>query len=194
MQPSLTIHSSATTADLIAGTKARKRAVPRAIWQRAWVPWTLVVVLLGVLSAFSGGLVGYIMTLAPALLVAAVVVAILPTLSVRRVVRANPFLTETQSISFAEDGVECIAPSLRTKRPWEALTSWVERPAMLVLNLSDRPEGAYMVVCKGDTDDVTLEDPEAHGLPEERTAAFDLGVDDGAAACFDDPFYDSLPE
>ncbi len=112
-------------------------------------------VLLGALAAFRGGLVGYMVALVPSLLVAAVVVAFLPRLSVRRVVRANPFLTETQSISFAEDGVECIAPSLNTKRPWEALTSWVERPAMLILNLSDRPEGAYMVICKGDTDDVT---------------------------------------
>lgn len=38
----------------------------------------------------------------------------------------------------------------------------------------------------GDTDDVELDDPEAHGLPEERVVAFDVGLDGGPVACVDE--------
>lgn len=38
----------------------------------------------------------------------------------------------------------------------------------------------------GDTPDVAVDDDDAHGTPNERLAAFELGYDDGAAACIDD--------
>jgi predicted metalloprotease len=44
----------------------------------------------------------------------------------------------------------------------------------------------------GDTDDVELDDPEAHGLPEERAIAFDVGLAGGATACLDE-LLDALP-
>ncbi len=44
----------------------------------------------------------------------------------------------------------------------------------------------------GDPDDVELDDPEAHGLPEERVIAFDIGLAGGPAACVDE-LLDALP-
>ncbi|MEM7274101.1 MAG: hypothetical protein AAF547_13535 [Actinomycetota bacterium] len=44
----------------------------------------------------------------------------------------------------------------------------------------------------GDSDDVPFDDPHAHGTPEERMAAFDVGVDGGPSACVDQ-LLDALP-
>lgn len=44
----------------------------------------------------------------------------------------------------------------------------------------------------GDPRDVDIEDPEAHGTPEERVSAFDLGLDGGPAACIGDMLIDAL--
>ncbi len=38
----------------------------------------------------------------------------------------------------------------------------------------------------GDPEGVELDDPEAHGTPEERLAAFDLGYDQGARSCIEE--------
>jgi len=38
----------------------------------------------------------------------------------------------------------------------------------------------------GDPVDIELDDPDAHGLPEERVTAFDIGLDGGAVACIDE--------
>lgn len=157
MQSPVTVQSTAKAADLAAGYKARSGSVPRTFWQRAWIPWTLVVVMLGAMGAALGPAVAYLLLLVvtPFASFAAVLALLAPKIMVRKIVRANPFLTETQRISFADDGVECVSPSLDTKRPWSALTSWIERPGMLVLNLSDALDGAFMVICQGDTDDAT---------------------------------------
>lgn len=44
----------------------------------------------------------------------------------------------------------------------------------------------------GDPGPVDIEDPHAHGTPEDRVAAFDVGVDGGPAACIDQ-LIDALP-
>lgn len=44
----------------------------------------------------------------------------------------------------------------------------------------------------GDPHHVDLEDPDAHGTPEERATAFDVGVEGGPAACVDE-LIDALP-
>jgi len=44
----------------------------------------------------------------------------------------------------------------------------------------------------GDTVDVDVDDPHAHGTAEERAAAFDVGLDGGPAACIDE-LIDALP-
>jgi predicted metalloprotease len=44
----------------------------------------------------------------------------------------------------------------------------------------------------GDPDDVDLDDPEAHGLPEERVIAFDIGLAGGPVACVQE-LLDALP-
>ena len=44
----------------------------------------------------------------------------------------------------------------------------------------------------GDPHHVDLEDPDAHGTPQERATAFDVGVEGGPAACVDE-LIDALP-
>jgi len=44
----------------------------------------------------------------------------------------------------------------------------------------------------GDSATVALEDPHAHGTPEERATAFDVGLDGGPAACINE-LIDALP-
>ncbi len=44
----------------------------------------------------------------------------------------------------------------------------------------------------GDEGEVDIEDPHAHGTPEDRTAAFDVGLDGGPAACVNE-LLDTLP-
>ncbi|MEM8924593.1 MAG: hypothetical protein AAGD35_13910 [Actinomycetota bacterium] len=48
------------------------------------------------------------------------------------------------------------------------------------------------VATTGDLGEVDIEDPDAHGTAEERTAAFDLGAERGPAACIDD-IVETLP-
>ncbi len=45
----------------------------------------------------------------------------------------------------------------------------------------------------GDGSDVDVDDPHAHGTPEQRAGAFDVGLDGGPAACVDE-LIDALPE
>lgn len=42
------------------------------------------------------------------------------------------------------------------------------------------------VAAAGDPEEVGIDDPHAHGTAEERTAAFDIGLDGGPAACVDE--------
>lgn len=44
----------------------------------------------------------------------------------------------------------------------------------------------------GDLDDIPIDDPDAHGFADERTAAYDIGYDGGAKACVDQ-IVDALP-
>lgn len=44
----------------------------------------------------------------------------------------------------------------------------------------------------GDRGEVDIDDPHAHGTPEDRTSAFDVGVDGGPQACID-RLIDALP-
>lgn len=44
----------------------------------------------------------------------------------------------------------------------------------------------------GDEGEVDIDDPHAHGTPEDRTAAFDVGLDGGPAACVNE-LLDTLP-
>ncbi len=46
----------------------------------------------------------------------------------------------------------------------------------------------------GDSYDVPVDDAEAHGTPEERVAAFDLGFAEGPGACISDQLIDVLPD
>ncbi len=45
----------------------------------------------------------------------------------------------------------------------------------------------------GDPGEVDIEDPHAHGTPEDRVAAFDVGLNGGPRACIDE-LIDALPE
>ncbi len=45
----------------------------------------------------------------------------------------------------------------------------------------------------GDAGEVEVDDPDAHGTPEERATAFDVGVDGGPQACIDE-LIDALPD
>lgn len=45
----------------------------------------------------------------------------------------------------------------------------------------------------GDPGEVDIEDPHAHGTPEDRVAAFDVGLNGGPQACIDE-LIDALPE
>ncbi len=46
----------------------------------------------------------------------------------------------------------------------------------------------------GDEEGVPVDDEDAHGLPEERRAAFDLGARGGAPACVGDSLFTVLPD
>ncbi|MEM9652862.1 MAG: hypothetical protein AAGA65_12250 [Actinomycetota bacterium] len=62
-----------------------------------------------------------------------------------------------------------------------------ERAASAIEQLRRDTAGA------GDEGEVDIEDPHAHGSPEQRVAAFDVGLDGGPQACVDE-LIDALPE
>lgn len=150
----VTFSSAVDESDLVSVVRLRRRALSLGRHRLILLGLVVEVCLLAALASLGHWLI--VAAVAPLLaLIAWAVSPMAARVIIGRQARANPFLTESRWVTLTGSGVDIRSESYQMSRPWSAFSSWIDDPAVLVLNLSDRPQGAWVALGCRDADDGT---------------------------------------